>query len=104
MAIVGKQELLDTINKIAGEETTDDVLKLMEDVSDTYDNLSNSDQEDWKQKYEENDRAWKEKYRSRFMENVVEKDVIEGDNPDNYDEDADDTDVKKTFEDLFVKE
>lgn len=104
MAIVGKEELLETINKIAGENTTDDVLKLMEDVSDTYDNFANADNEDWKQKYEDNDKAWKEKYRSRFMNQVVKDDVIDEDNPDNYDEDADDTDVKKTFEDLFEKE
>lgn len=104
MAIVGKEELLETINKIAGENTTDDVLKLMEDVSDTYDNFANADKEDWKQKYEDNDKAWKEKYRSRFMNQVVKDDVIDEDNPDNYDEDADDTDVKKTFEDLFEKE
>ena len=104
MAIVGKEELLETINKIAGDNTTDDVLKLMEDVSDTYDNFANADTEDWKQKYEDNDKAWKEKYRSRFMNQVVKDDVIDGDNPDNYDEDADDTDVKKTFEDLFEKE
>lgn len=104
MAIVGKEELLDTINKIAGDDTSDDLLKLMEDVSDTYDSLSNNDNEEWKTKYEENDKMWREKYKSRFMEKVVKDDVIDGDNPDNYDEDADASDVKETFDDLFEKE
>lgn len=104
MAIVGKEELLDTINKIAGDDTSDDLLKLMEDVSDTYDSLSNNDNEEWKTKYEENDKMWREKYKSRFMEKVVKDDVIDGDNPDNYDEDADSSDVKETFDDLFEKE
>lgn len=104
MAIVGKEELLDTINKIAGDDTSDDLIKLMEDVSDTYDSLSNNDNEEWKTKYEENDKMWREKYKSRFMEKVVKDGVVDGDNPDNYDENADSSDVKETFDDLFVKE
>lgn len=104
MAIVGKEELLDTINKIAGDDTSDDLLKLMEDVSDTYDSLSNNDNEEWKTKYEENDKMWREKYKSRFMEKVVKDNVIDGDNPDNYDDGADASDVKETFDDLFEKE
>lgn len=104
MAIVSKEELLDTINRIAGDDTSDDLLKLMEDVSDTYDSFSNAVNEDWKAKYDENDKMWREKYKSRFMESVVKDKVIDGDNPDNYDEDVDSSDVKETFDDLFVKE
>lgn len=104
MAIVGKEEMLDTINKIAGDNTSDDLIKLMEDVTDTFDNFANADSEDWKSKYEENDKMWREKYKSRFMEKVVKDEDVDGDNPDNYDEDADSSDVKETFDDLFVKE
>lgn len=104
MAIVGKEEMLETINKIAGDNTSDDLIKLMEDVSDTFDDFAKADTEDWKTKYEENDKMWREKYKSRFMEKVVKDDVIDGDNPDNYDEDADSSDVKETFDDLFEKE
>ena len=102
--IVSKEEILDSINKIAGEDSSDEVIKLLEDVSDTFDDYASKTGEDWKTKYEENDKAWREKYRARFMNEVVKDEVIDGDNPDNYDEDVDSPEEKKTFEDLFDKE
>lgn len=100
MAVRKKEELLETITKIIGDRTDDDSLTILEDVSDTLDELSKVNVEDWKTKYEENDKAWREKYKARFMKS--EESIVEGDNPDNYDDDKDD-DVKTTFDELFTK-
>ena len=100
MAARKKEELLETITKIIGDRTDDDSLTILEDVSDTLDELSKVNVEDWKTKYEENDKAWREKYKARFMKS--EEPIVEGDNPDNYDDDKDD-DVKTSFDDLFTK-
>ena len=64
MAVKTKDELLSSINSIEGIE--DDLLiGLLEDVEDTITSLS--DGENWKEKYEQNDAQWKQKYRERFF-------------------------------------
>lgn len=69
--IVTMDELLEQVNNVIGENTSDDSLSLIENVTDTFNDLStkatNNDAEQWKNKYEENDKAWREKYKSRFM-------------------------------------
>ena len=69
--IVTMDELLQQVNNVIGENTSDDSLSLIENVTDTFNDLStkatNNDAEQWKNKYEENDKAWREKYKSRFM-------------------------------------
>lgn len=62
-----KEELLANLKTIVGDNTSDEVLALYADVSDTYDGLSAQSSEDWKKKYEDNDKAWREKYRERFF-------------------------------------
>ena len=67
MAQKTKDELLASIKTLVGDNTTDEALALLDDVSDTYDGLSAQSGEDWKKKYHENDRAWRQKYRDRFF-------------------------------------
>lgn len=94
MAIRTKEEILESIRTRIGDDTSDEALALVEDVSDTMDSLSNAESEDWKSKYEENDAAWRQKYRDRFY------------NTGKEDEDKDDDTPRqiRTFEDLFKKE
>lgn len=66
MAIRSKEELITKIKEYAGEDTGDAVIEIIEDVSDTMDSFSGS--EDWKAKYEENDKMWREKYTARFTD------------------------------------
>ena len=61
-----KEEMLDLVNKYIGEDTSEEAIGLIEDISDSYDSFS--DPEDWKAKYEELDEAWKKKYKERFFE------------------------------------
>lgn len=66
MAVRSKEELIAAIKEYAGDDTSDSMIAIIEDVSDTMD--SYTDVEDWKTKYEENDRAWRERYTSRFTD------------------------------------
>lgn len=96
MAVKTKDELLSVINGIEMEEDTK--ISMLEDITDTIDSLSNSGNEDWKTKYEENDAMWKEKYRSRFFGGGKDEEE------DFIDEEEEDKTSRKpmTFEDLFT--
>jgi len=88
MAVKTKDELLQQINSIEGlnEDTS---ISLIEDITDTFDSFS--DATDWKAKYEENDAAWKKKYKDRFFSNASsEPEEFEPEEPKSY-----------TFESLF---
>lgn len=63
------EELLSDV----GEGTDDNTLALLENIRDTYNDLSSkaSDPENWKQRYEDNDKEWREKYRNAFMKPPV---------------------------------
>lgn len=99
MAVLTKEEFMKRINERIGEDNSDEAIAFMEDMTDTYDDMSNklSDTTDWKQKYEENDTAWRNKYRERFS-SPSENDGHEG--TGNQDEPP----VPMTYEELFTKE
>lgn len=97
MAVKTKEELLSAISGILGDSTDDDAISLIEDVSDT---LTDRDQQiassgDWKTKYEENDREWRQKYRDRFFSETT-------DDPEPPEDPG--TPHQLTFDDLFKTE
>lgn len=99
MAVRTIDEILESVKTRVGDSTEDADIEFIEDVSDTLNDLSSkaSSQEDWKAKYEENDRTWREKYKERFFSSEEnEKAEIE----DNKDIEMKD-DKPKTFADLF---
>lgn len=70
MAVKTRDELLEAIRTRIGDDQSDEAIALIEDFSDTYDDLdkkAKGDGEDWKTKYEENDKSWRQKYRDRFF-------------------------------------
>lgn len=67
MAIKTKEELLAGMKNIMGDNVTDEALSMLDDISDTYDNLSVKNGVDWEKKYRENDTEWRKKYRERFF-------------------------------------
>lgn len=96
MAIKTKEELLASLKQSFGDNTDDATLSLIEDVTDTYDDLNSKakpDGKDWKAEAERIDKEWRQKYHDRFFNPVEdEKDPL----------DADDPEPKKyRFEDLF---
>lgn len=98
MAIRTKEELLTMIRDNVPESDT--LVTIIEDVSDTIDDYeSRNDGENWKEKYEENDKEWREKYISRFFNpDMTEEKPVE---PVEETEKIDDV---KTYDDLFKVE
>lgn len=96
MAVKTKEEILSSIKGLLADDASDESIALLEDISDTFDEQkTKTDAEDWKKKYEENDREWRQKYRDRFFSTGSE-DVPQ---PKELDPEPDNT--PKTFEDLF---
>lgn len=101
MAILSREDYLERLNTLVGEDNTDEALQIIEDFTDTFDNLGtqndNNDNENWKQKYEELDATWRQKYRDRFMNSqTTEEDVIE-EQEDNVETDGE----LKEYDELF---
>lgn len=67
MAILSKEDFLNLIKERTKDSTDDDTLKFIEDATDTINSLSDTYGEDWKTKYEDNDKMWRQKYRDRFF-------------------------------------
>lgn len=99
MAVKTRKEILESLRDRFGEEPTDDDIAMLEDITDTFTDFEEktNDATKWKNKYEENDKAWKKKYSDRFFS----KD--DGENNILYE--PDETETVKSFNDLFtVKE
>lgn len=77
MSVLTRDDLMSQVKTHFGEATDDASLKFIEDISDTITDLetkAKGDGEDWKTKFEENDKAWREKYRERFFSGSSESD------------------------------
>ena len=94
MAVKTLDEILKSVNTIIGENTSDEALTLMDDISDTF-NANN--QTDWQKKYEDNDKAWRERYRERFLTGNTDLDK----DADSDDDDNDEQTKSYKYEDLF---
>lgn len=94
MAKLTKNELIEKVRKYVGDRTDDETIEIIEDISDSIDS---SDADEWRQKFEENDRMWRDKYISRFLE----KKEDEPDTPTEHDEEEKEY---NSFEDLFEEE
>lgn len=94
MAKLSKNELIDKVKKYVGDRTDDETIEIIEDISDSIDS---SDADEWKTKFEENDKMWREKYISRFLEKKE-------DEPDTPTEHEEEEKEYNSFEDLFEEE
>lgn len=70
MSVLGKEEFFNRIKEHVGDDTSDESIAFIEDITDTYNALeqSSKDETDWKSKYEELDENWKKRYRDRFFD------------------------------------
>lgn len=91
MAVKTVDEIMAKVRERIGEDDSDEAIGFIEDISDTLESFSNT--EDWKTKYEENDKKWREKYRDRFFTSKEEVEEDEIEEPEEKE--------KKKFEDLF---
>ena len=70
MAILQKDQIFESVRTIIGDRSDPDAVKFLEDMTDTFNALekgNKGDGVDWEKKFKENDRAWAERYRNRFM-------------------------------------
>lgn len=98
MARLEREEFFNRIKERIGEDTSDDALKFMEDITDTYNELeerARGDGEDWKAKYEGLDTEWRKRYRDRFFN------TGEGAKDDQEEDVKRDGEKTRTFEELF---
>ena len=94
MAIKTKQEVLDGLKKfIPNDDTSDDTLAFLQDVSDTLD--AGAENVDYQQLLADNDKKWRQKYRDTFYNP-----------PDKLDQELDpDPELKRrSYADLFKTE
>ena len=104
MAILTKEEILEQIKTRLADDTSDEALKLVEDISDTFNDYDNKtkDSTDWKAKFEENDAMWRKKYRDRFFNSPSQdEDIDDRPSPELTEEDEN---KRLTYDNLFKEE
>lgn len=94
MAKLSKDELIEKVKKYVGDRTDDETIEIIEDITDSIDS---SDADEWKKKYKENDKMWRDKYVSRFFDKK-EEDL---ETPTEHEEEEKEY---NSYEDLFEKE
>lgn len=96
MAVRTREEILESIRARVGEQTDDETIAFLEDVTDTltdFETRAKGDSEDWEQRYKDNDAEWRKKYTERFFSGEPQVATPEPKN--------DESTKPKTFEDLF---
>lgn len=94
MAVRTREELMEAIRGRVGD--SDEDLAFIEDVTDTFSDLESraADQTEWKAKYEETEKEWRERYRARFFNE-------ETPDPEPGDPDPEDHKTPTSYEELF---
>ena len=69
MAILSRDDYFNRLQDYIGDDSSDRAISLVEDMTDTYNSFAErkDDGDEWKKKYEDNDRSWRERYRRRFF-------------------------------------
>lgn len=98
MSVRTKDEIMKFIKDRTQDDTSDETLAFIEDVNDTFNDYDSklNDSTDWKKKYEDNDKQWREKYRDRFFSGDDNNETVNNPEPDDEDKEP------KTFTDLFT--
>lgn len=93
MAVRTATEIVEAINALL-PDSNDDVLSLIEDVTDT---VNNNDVQEWQRRYSENDQMWRDRYRERFLSGGAEPPVTDPEPPDTEPEQP----KIKSYDELF---
>lgn len=101
MAILSKDDFMSRLKTRIGDNQTDDDLALLEDFTDTYNDLESRatglGDSAWQQKYDDLDKSWREKYKARFFDDGATKESALKDQRDNVEADGE----VRSFEELF---
>lgn len=93
MAVITNEDFMTALQSLIGERTDDEAIAFLENARDTLMDKDNKNTVDWKQKYDENDAAWRKRYIEAFYSGPPNK-------PDPHDIEE----TPKTFKDLFKEE
>ena len=90
---------MEAIRKRIGEDTSDEAIALLEDVTDTFTDYETrvADKTDWKAKYDKMDASWRKKYMDRFSGKTGE------DIKEEQEEQIKDDSEPRTFDELFTE-
>ena len=101
MAVLNKEEFMNRLQERIGEDTSDEAMAFIEDMTDTFNDMetrsSGQSDEQWKQKYADLDKSWREKYKARFFNS----ETTPADVKDAQEDDVKDDAEEKTYADLF---
>lgn len=84
MAKLTKDQILERVKNLIGEDTSDEALQFIEDVSDTINDYEakTKNTDEWEKKYKENDEQWRKKYKERFFNGPVAEEEPAQESPD----------------------
>ena len=85
MAVLKREDIIAKISSSFGDDNSDDAIALIEDITDTFDDLeskANGDGKDWKAEAQRIDKEWREKYVARFSKGSSNDDDITESNVD----------------------
>ena len=102
MAVLNREEFFARLDTRLANDTSDDGISFLEDMTDTYNELerkASGDGVDWESRYKELDESWKKRYRHRFFSGGGNEMSVEGEKEvvDDYSPE----DIK--VDDLFTK-
>ena len=117
MAKVSKDEYLTKLNAFIGEETSEETLSLLEDITDSWPDKDDAGAE-WEQKYNEMnakyeeldgkykelEETWRKRYRERFFDGSDPKPGAPNPEPDNPKGETELLTYEDFFKDIEVKE
>ena len=92
MAIKSIEDLIGQANALMPDNTSDEYLSFVEDITDTVN--ANANNEYNKEKYDALDAQWRQRYKERFLSGK----------PDEQEEEEEETPKKLTYESLFKEE
>ena len=109
MSVLNKDDFMSRIKAKVGDDTSDEAMSFIEDMSDTFNDLESrtvDNSGEWEEKYntlaqekDNLDKEWREKYKARFFDGVESgKDAI-----DDQKDDVKDDGKEVTFDDLFTE-
>lgn len=105
MAVLSREDLMHRLNEALGEDAD---VSILEDVADTYDAaVDHADADEWERRYNENEAAWRKRYRERFENGTPEN--VSSDHGSGHrrtsDPENETEEIKvKSFDELFVTE
>ena len=107
MSVLSKEELMNKIKERIGDDKSDETIAFLEDITDTYDDLSKKlepnkkTDEEWKAELEAKDKEWRDRYTARFFETPAVDDTKGGDTLTKPTEEKKTPEEEITVDDLF---